>query len=697
MKRWAVFAVPFVLSLCLSAATVGRHAYWQDSGLYLTAVKELGVLYPPGFVLYEVLCRLWTLVFAFLDFTLAVHLFSSACAALAAGTTAVAARDLLLGRGPLLRVTEEEDPGGLADGCGMLAGVILACGFTFWSAAIYAKGYSFYYLILSLLLWRMIRADASGRRRDFIVVAALAGLAWQAHPSALLLGGALVLFVAGHRRTLGPAGILQGSAAAAACALGPSLVLLPWLASRDPWLLMGNPADPLRALTYVTGRRFVAIPGVFGPDSVRVASFGRFLGEEFLIVGTVLMAWGLVEVARKRTRLAWGVAAWTVPYATVTILFKIEGQHDCWFVAAWFPLVLLIAVGAWRLARASGAKARVVLAAAGMVAVASSGFLNGAEISQRDYGLAEALGRTLLDAVDRDAVLLLSGDDCNALVSYLQRVRGDRTDVLLVTSNFLDSPGGARWYEESLTRRTPALHVPDYESVRGRFPGADRKDVAVAAFLGANLGLGRPLFCERLIPLEMMPRGFTLIPTGVIWKVVPLDATTLDPRYWRFPVEPENIPVGSRRARGQKVTTTGGSVEVEPQRYEERLRGLLVMARFHLAMAQVERGQFRKAAALCESIIALDPVYWDNAEIVHLLGISLHAAGEREKAERALRRSSEISPSARNRATARFYLGQIAKARGDAAEAARWFEAALSVPGLDAATRREIESRMKTP
>src|SRR5947199_3841395 len=80
-----VFAIPVAVSLCLSAATVGTHVHWQDSGLYLSAVKEFTVLYPHGFMLYLALCKAWTLVFGFLDFTLAVHLFSSACAALAAG------------------------------------------------------------------------------------------------------------------------------------------------------------------------------------------------------------------------------------------------------------------------------------------------------------------------------------------------------------------------------------------------------------------------------------------------------------------------------------------------------------------------------------------------------------------------------------------------------------------------------------
>jgi hypothetical protein len=84
MRRWIVPAVPFVFSLSLTLSTVGNHPHWQDSGVYLTAVKELGVLHPPGFCLYLVLCRLWTVALFFVDFALAVHLFSSLRATLAA-------------------------------------------------------------------------------------------------------------------------------------------------------------------------------------------------------------------------------------------------------------------------------------------------------------------------------------------------------------------------------------------------------------------------------------------------------------------------------------------------------------------------------------------------------------------------------------------------------------------------------------
>ena len=693
IKRWSVPAVPFLVSILLSAVTVGAHPYWQDSGLYLTAIKELGVLYPPGFPLYELLAWLWTKLLFFADFTLAVHLFSSLCAAAAAGAIAVAARDLLRSRGRIFRVAEE-DPGDLADACGLLAGVFLACGFTFASAAIYAKGYAFYYLILALLLGAMIRADQSGKPRDFAIAALLIGLAWQAHPSATLLGAALLLFVAVHARSLGWKTVAGGAGIAAAAALGPTLILLPWFVSRDPWMMMGTPTGLGGTLAYLLGKRFFQVPDVFGFDAVRAASFGRYLWEEFLGLGLLLAVVGIGALVRGRRLLPWGILAWTIPSATVTVLFKIEGQHDCWFVGSWLPLYLALAVGALQAARWAGQHARPILLAAGVAGAAWATLANLPDLTQRDYVYAEMYGRTLIENVDPNAVLVLQGDDANGLAGYLQRVHDVRKDVLLVGANYL----GTGSYDERLLRRHPTLRAPDYAPLQPVASRYRQVTVAAAAFLNANAGAGRSLFCEQFVPLELLRPGFTLVPAGAVWKLIPQGtAAELDIRYWKFPIEPEEVVRKKRRARGQAVKSTPTRFEVKPERYEDRLINLIVMARYHLAMGLTERGQFLPAARLCESILALDPSFRDRPEIVHHFAISMYAAGEMSKAEPALRRSADISVLPRNRATANTYLAEIARRKGDEAEAQRRYAQALAVPGLDDATRREIERRIGPP
>src|SRR5476651_1361736 len=182
MKRGAVPGIPFLFSLALSACTVGTHVYWQDSGFYLTAVRDLSVLYPHGFVLYLLLCKAWTLAAAPLfGFTLAVHLFSSLMAAAGASFTALAARDFL----------RRLAPGKPAELPAIGAACLLAAGYCYGHAAILAKTYALAYALLALLLWLLIRAE---RKPDFLAIGAVLGLSWAAHPAAALLVPGLLVY-----------------------------------------------------------------------------------------------------------------------------------------------------------------------------------------------------------------------------------------------------------------------------------------------------------------------------------------------------------------------------------------------------------------------------------------------------------------------------------------------------------------------
>jgi len=285
-RRLLVPLVPALLSLGFSLSTVGTHVFWQDSGFFLTAIHEMSVLYPHGFVVYQALCKAWTLVFSFLDFTLAVHLFSAACAAGAAAVVSLAARDFL-------RARDE----GTADLAALLTGCLTACGYTFWMAGIYAKGYALLYLVLALLLRAVVRAGREPKPGDVLRIAILWGLAWAVHPSAALGAIALGWFFRHAAKSLGWKTVLPRLAAGAAAALGPPLLLLPLLAMRDRETSMGHPNGLGEIAGYLVGSRFTAVPGVFGFDAGRLLHVTTFLWEEYLAIGLVLIGLGCFVLA----------------------------------------------------------------------------------------------------------------------------------------------------------------------------------------------------------------------------------------------------------------------------------------------------------------------------------------------------------------------------------------------------------------
>ncbi|MBV8880414.1 MAG: DUF2723 domain-containing protein [Planctomycetaceae bacterium] len=654
MKRWLVPAVPFVLSLLLSAFTVGAQVGWQDSGFYLAGIHDLGVLYPPGFVLYLVLAKAWTLALGFVDFTLAVHLFSAFCSALAAGTLAVAARELLSSRGALASEGASKDAAAVAAGC------LAASGFTFWSAGLLAKGYALYYLVLSLLLWRMIRAAESGKPRDFMRVAALIGLAWAAHPSAVGIGLALVLFVLAARRTLGGKRLAAGVGVAAACAIVPSL-LLPLLASRHPALMFGNPTSAGEGLRYLIGARFTGIPGAFGADGFRFANAVRYLWEDFLGLPLLLALVGLGRIALVDRRLLLGMAAWIIPSALLATLFRIEGQQDFWLAASWLPLHLAVAVGlAQTPARFRAAGIPILAAVCLTVAVV----MNGPAVSTRGDSLAERYGRFHLENVERDAVVILESDDTLATTLYLQTVKGLRPDVVLASAPRF----GEAWYADHLRRRAPRLKE-----------GAGLRDFATAN------AAAFPVYVESATP-DLA--GLDLVPAGPLLRVGPAA-----PAAWDFPVRMEEVRARFGRERGLRLELRPDGLQVEPEPYERRWIAAYVRAQAGQGQAHLKSGgpeHLRQAAECFEAARSADPEHPDR-DVVHGLGIAYYLLKQYDRAEPALKQLLRLSPTPRQGVRACGFLSTICRSQGRMQEAVRYQDQAMSIVGSDPELRREFE------
>jgi len=641
MKRFLVPGVPFALSLILSGVTIGDSVGWQDSGFFLAGVKELGVLYPHGFVLYLLLCKAWTLLLGFVDFTLAVHLFSSVCAAGAAAAIALASRDFLRRLG-----VAAGDLPALVTGC------LAAGGYTFWSAALLAKGYALLYLILALLMGRMIRADETGKGRDFTIAAALIGLAWAAHPSATTLGAAFILFVAAHRRALGAKGIAWRVGVAAACALGPSL-LLPLLARRDPATMFGDPSSVGDWVYYLLGGQFTQRDRTFGLEGWRVGRAFLYLWEDFLGVGFVAALAGLSRLAIGQRRFLLGIAAWVLPSAVVATLFRIEGQQDLWLVSAWMPLHLAAALG---LASIPPKFARIGAASLGILGVAWSVAANGRDLSMRGYALAEQFGRYHLEKLEPDSILLLDFDDTLATTRYLQVVKGVRRDVLVVDAGRLKYD----WYGAHLRKLDPRLK-----------PGKDAR-----SFAEANGSSQRAVYFEEA-PADLP----ALAPAGPLMKLAANEAAS-----WEFPVDLGRLRPG--RSRG--IRMRGAAVEPEP--YEQRWVTVAVRAHDRQARFAFRQGNYRRAADFFEAARVADPSRPDP-ELIHLSGVCFYLLNEYDRAEPILKQSLRLGGTPRQSVRTLTYLATICQKQGRRQEALRYQEQAMTVVGADPELRREFEQQ----
>ena len=72
-----VFLSTFIPSYLVYGLTWPPTLYWQDAGIFLTAIKTLGIAYPPGFPLYVMLGHVWTKLIPFGTLAQKVHSFSA--------------------------------------------------------------------------------------------------------------------------------------------------------------------------------------------------------------------------------------------------------------------------------------------------------------------------------------------------------------------------------------------------------------------------------------------------------------------------------------------------------------------------------------------------------------------------------------------------------------------------------------------
>lgn len=434
-RRDAVISVGLGLAaLALYLATMARTVYWYDSAEYVTAAVVLGIPHPPGYPLYTLIGHAFTwLPF---DPAFSMNLMSAVFAAVAVALA--------------YRVTRRLGARRFGAALGAAA---LATSELFWSQALIAEVYTpgLAFLFAALLL--VLRGLDEDRGALLGAGAALAGLGLGVHLSLATCGlglGFLVLTLGVRvegardlRRLLAPpwARRLRVTAAcAAATVAGASIFLYVYLRARaKPALSFGDPSTWDRFVAVVTGGNYKR----WFADDLDLAARGRQLAgifyDQFLVVGFVLAALGLVELLRRRAHLALGLALMIA--GNVWFFFDYQ-VHDLavfflpaiglGFCLAGAGADLLVRAVETRRARAAAlAKALLLLVPLGAAAA------NTSKVDLSGYREPLEHGLALAEELPEGAVVLNFTTPPEWAVDgvfthYLQKVRRLRPDVRVI-------------------------------------------------------------------------------------------------------------------------------------------------------------------------------------------------------------------------------------------------------------------------
>jgi len=426
--------VVFAITLALYAATAPRTVALEDDGDFIMAAYYLGIPHPPGYPLYVLAAKPFTLL-PFGSVAYRVHLASGA---LGAATCAV-----------LWWVA-------MTLGIGTAASYLAALGYgfseVFWSQAIIAEVYTLNTFLFFTLFASSLAYLHYGRPALLSLIAFVCGLGLANHWPLFVVAIPCIAVVLLERGAA-----LARDAWAARFRLVASFAagLLPyaWLVLRSrsaPALAFYGAVDSWHDFWFLVSRS--GYTWTYDPNSAASAwdtlSFGGFLLKEcvwqFTPLGAVLALAGILLQWRR-----WGLLTSTgliLAFAGATVpLFRfIDGEYDfvTQFVLRVFPLVPYGVMALWMGLGASAIldhlreRSRVWWAlgqGVGLVLLGASLALNLGVNDRHDYTFARDFAVTLLESFAPGATVFTTGDADTLSLGYFHFVEGVRPDIRLLS------------------------------------------------------------------------------------------------------------------------------------------------------------------------------------------------------------------------------------------------------------------------
>ena len=593
-------------SLVAYLATLCPTVYVVGSGELITSVYKLGVAHPTGYPLYCLVAHIFSSL-PLGEVARRVNLFSALATSASVGWTYLLVR--ALGANPFVS----------------LAGSLLwAFSGTFWSQAVIAEVYSFLFLLLSVSLWAFLRWRSGDGERFLLLGAYLYGLALSHHLMAVLFGPGVAWFLWRERRRLGE--VRTSAWALGLFLLGITTYLyLPLRSRLGPsfvWTPIRNLSDLIH---HISG-------GEYGP---RMFSFplpmilDNLLGYAELLwkdlgPGLVLLPLGIWVLHRDLGLSGLLGVAWTLDVAFGANYDVSDVQ--VFFLPSLFVVFLVTAVGlAWVWDKLRP-KVSAVLASSFLPLWSFSSHLYTNDLHENR--IAERFGMDVLENLAPKALLLTRGDDMAFILLYLQKLRGLRPDVTLVSRN---------------SRAMSEPYGPDYRWLSPK-DKAFRRRWKELRWLSEGR---RPVYYEVEADVPRV-RGVKVLPEGLVFRAL---------REWEEAPDPLDF---WRRCDPDSLEDLPFYKDIWVRKILSDYR--LAQGRAYLAVGDTLRAKecFRRMAELVP----------DSRTVQHNAGVLFYLLGDWSEAKGYLLRAVRLDM---RDAGTYFLLGRTCERSGELQEALEWY------------------------
>jgi hypothetical protein len=462
----------FVFSLLVYVATLAPSVFWWDSGEFIANVSSLGIPHRPGFPLYILLAKVFTL-FSTQNLSWWTNLFSAVCAAIS----------LALVYRIFMRISIERFSSKrhkvLAGLVGL--GVVLLFGFnySFWIQAVRAEVYSLAVLLFSLLFWLAVKTETSPSwpRKTQLLLFLVAGLSLSNHPAIALstLPALLFLLLTKSGQAWKPKTLL---ASILLFLFGVSVYLyLPLRSANQPALNWLNPAD------WQTYLRTILASGTAGPlqqfdRHLLLNLFGicKIFFQQLGIFPLLLAGVGFWSLGPRRRRWLWFAMLLTLfNWLVLGLLTEefIPNNPDLhgyllpslliWSLSfGWGSLYLLNRTYLFFSQSMFTRPLKIIVTSTGVLFLlfisAIPGYQSRVLCDLSSNPLPEQYGRQAVTDLEYGSLVVIDNPNLDFLLRGLQYGEGFRKDLIVVDRTLLP----AEWYCQQLKHDYPNLftHIP---------------------------------------------------------------------------------------------------------------------------------------------------------------------------------------------------------------------------------------------
>ena len=540
----------FLVNFTLYVMTVAPTVTFEDSGELISAAYCLGVPHEPGYPLFTMLGKLFTLL-PLGTVAFRVNLMSAFFTALA-GVFVFSSMVLLIENifitSRFWKNTGSRSLKFLKYSVGLCAGLLFGAAYTSWAQAVITEVYGLNSLFTSLfvfLTFLLTRQQEERKKRIcFYALCLIMGLSLTNHTtSAMFIPLIAVYLYLFEKKLLKDFTLLAKSFGFFFLGLLP-FGYLPIAAHRNPVINWGDPGNFVNFLRVITRHQYGQTPRTLEGF---VSQFWVFLSElltkQWFPAVLAFAAAGLIVLYLKSRRVfvfALVFLFFSMPVTTFMTNFDVSTaasafEHKAlvsvFYIPAYLFLSILMGTGIFyaltifRLNAVSSYGAALLLP---MAVFIGSGAQNIARVNMQGYFLARDYADNIFRTLPENALLFVHWDPFCFPLMYYQSVEHKRPDLLVLDQMLLKRT----WYVQWLQRHHPEF-AKQFEKEREAFliavaPFESRKPYngeilqrcyigMINAFIDTTLRQNRGVYCTYT-PEPAIVRGYRLEPVYSAYK-----------------------------------------------------------------------------------------------------------------------------------------------------------------------------------